>query len=345
MLDCRWLGMGGPGRVTELLLRGLADLEPAGRWVLWGPPSAGEFLWDGALHVRNHYSPKSYWGQREARGVPANDIAFYPHQIRPIRPGRSISLIHDTISIRYGGSAPARAVKRLYLALVAHTSSRIVTVSEHSRRSIERDLSIAPDKVTLIHMPVDADFVERVRTLRAEVPRRDAILAVGRFGFHKNLRRLILAFAQTALARRGGQLVLVGGSEDEVAELRAFASQHDAEQVTIDGFVPQAQLELLYASCRVVALPSLEEGFGLPAWEAIACGVPVCVSAGGSLPEVTRGMVETFSPTSVPEIAAALDRATAPEAGGEPLGAPFQAPSVGDFASSVVELVRAELAR
>ncbi len=57
--------------------------------------------------------------------------------------------------------------------------------------------------------------------------------------------------------------------------------------------------------------PSLEEGFGLPAWEAQTCGVPVCVSDGGSLPETTLGFARPFPATSVDAMAAALDASAA----------------------------------
>jgi glycosyltransferase involved in cell wall biosynthesis len=78
-------------------------------------------------------------------------------------------------------------------------------------------------------------------------------------------------------------------------------------------------------------VPSLEEGFGLPAWEAICCGLPVAASNGGSLPEATHGLAEMFRPTNEAELAAAVDRAA--EAAPPVLR---DAPTIAEFAAEFV---------
>jgi glycosyltransferase involved in cell wall biosynthesis len=132
-------------------------------------------------------------------------------------------------------------------------------------------------------------------------------LYVGRFAAHKNLPRLVLAFGRTAFAAGGGRLLLVGGTEAELAELSGRLSPAEAEVVELRRTCPQEELERLLATYLFVVQPSLEEGFGLPAWEAQTCGVPVCVSDGGSLPETTLGFVRPFPATSVEAMTAAID--------------------------------------
>src|SRR5688572_8852905 len=91
----------GAGKATELLLTGLRDLQPAGTWLLWGTPAARAFLWGDDEWRQAHAAPGAMWGQREALRVPRCDVAIYLHQIRPLRPGPSVTLIHDTIPLRH----------------------------------------------------------------------------------------------------------------------------------------------------------------------------------------------------------------------------------------------------
>jgi glycosyltransferase involved in cell wall biosynthesis len=324
LLDCRWLGLGGAGRATELLLRGLAEVRPAGEWTLWGPEPVGSFAWAGAAHEPSSASPKAWGGQRTVR-LPEHDVAVYLHQIRPLRRGRSVTLIHDTIPLRHGSN---RLAKRLYLRAVARLSTRIVTVSEHSRRSIEGDLAVPPEKISVVTYPVDAEQAARVRRLRDELPARDAALYVGSFSPHKNLGRLIHAFAETRFRAEGGTLRLVGGDANELPTALAG--------VEVEGPCSQERLEELYATSRLLVQPSLEEGFGLPAWEAMCCGLPVCASDSGSLPEVTKGLVRTFSPTSVPELTATID-AVADEGADVSAEVAAGAPSLEGFARRFVD--------
>jgi glycosyltransferase involved in cell wall biosynthesis len=94
----------------------------------------------------------------------------------------------------------------------------------------------------------------------------------------------------------------------------------------------------LYATSLFLVQPSLEEGFGLPAWEAISCGLPVCVSDGGSLPEVSRGFAEPFPAASVVAMSAAIDacamaarRRTPDDAAAQSTAVRRQAPTVREF--------------
>ena len=58
LIDARWLGIGGPGRVAEHLLQGLHEVQPAGEWVVWGPEAVEPHLWPGATRIANRHHPK-----------------------------------------------------------------------------------------------------------------------------------------------------------------------------------------------------------------------------------------------------------------------------------------------
>ena len=300
-------------------------MQPPGRWLLWGSELAASIGW--GEHVPAGGDPRRLAGQAELRRVPHNDVAIYLHQIRPLRPGTSLTVIHDTIPLRYGGSAPTRLLKRVFFEASARLSTGIVTVSRYAKESIVADLGVTPDKINVVTYPRDEQLAARVRELRARFEPRNVALYVGSFAPHKNLERLIDAFGRTEFARKGGRLHLVGEASQRADVLRA----RGGHGTVVEGPCSQSRLEELYATSRLLVVPSLEEGFGLPAWEAICCGLPVAASNGGSLPEATHGLAETFRPTNDVELAAAVDRA----AEAAPPVLP-DAPSIAEFAAEFV---------
>src|SRR5205807_138876 len=197
-----------------------------------------------------------------------HDLFFIGH------PGRRRRL-HDATLIR---------LARLY----ARRAAAIVTDSEHSRREIAARLGIDPARVTVIPVALGPEF----RAPAPPGPGRDGIassyiLYVGNFRPHKNLPRLLAAYAALPAALRAAHaLVLAGGNRAGRALLEARARELGvADRVVFAGLVADRDLPGLYAGATVAVLPSLEEGFGLPALEAMACGTPVVVSNRGALPE------------------------------------------------------------
>jgi glycosyltransferase involved in cell wall biosynthesis len=100
------------------------------------------------------------------------------------------------------------------------------------------------------------------------------------------------------------------------------------------------ELNELLARARALILPSLEEGYGLPAFEAAACGIPVAVSRTGALTELPGDVAVSFDPTSVPAIAAAIDDVTARQ-----LHPPRTFGVDSNLRSAVIDAVAAALAR
>lgn len=307
VLDCRWLGIGGPGRTTELVLRGLAAGHAPDGWVLWGPPAAAGPSWPGAPLVPADEDPRGWFGQRHARRLPPARLAVFMHQQRPLRMVPAVTVIYDTIALRYGASAPLRRAKRIFMRRVAATSRHVLTISEHSRRSVTDDLGVAPERISVLRFPFDDAFVERVAAQRQTLPAEPVALFVGGFLPHKNLSRLLAAFEATKFCAGGGRLVLAGGTAEQVRELEAGLTPRQRAFVTARAASGQADLDRLFATSQFLVQPSMEEGFGLPAWEALCCGLRVCASDGGALPEVVAGFVEPFPATDVRAMAGAID--------------------------------------
>ena len=314
LLDCRWLGSGGVGRVTEHLVTAWQESPPKGDWLLWGPPQLEKYLWPGArLHVDSLTRPR-----HPLSILPRHDGALFMHQLHRGTRQPSVVFIHDTIPVRYGGRATVRYMKREYLRRVARSASHIVAPSDFSRRSIVSDLGVEPGKVTVIQVPVAADWLDMVRVSR-EIDQGDPfILYVGRYAAHKNVERLVEAFGRTRFRGNGGRLVLAGGTAKQSRELlRAIVSAGLNGQVEVHGEITQTHLECLYRRTSLLVTPSLEEGFGLPAREALTAGVPVAVSRGGALLDLAEQGVPSFDPQDVSEMVAVLDRQLADEGGGE----------------------------
>ena len=305
MVDCRWLGPGGAGTVTDLFLRGCAAITPEGEWTLWGPAPVEDRLWPGAHYHPGYRSPKALAGQRDWWAVPDADVSLFLHQVRPLSGNPSVTTIYDTVQTRFGRH---RRAKRLYLRAVARSSRAVITISEASRRRLIEDLGVDPETIEVVRLPLDPLLVDRIDQTRSRSVIEPVLLYVGRFAAHKNLSRLIQAFGTTRFRAAGGRLLLVGGTAAEAAQLRSQSGS--LQGIEIRPACSQQEIEDLYARCTAVILPSLEEGFGLPAWEALTCGIPVAISDAAALREATMGLVDAFPATSERTMSAAIDRTT-----------------------------------
>ncbi|NOT46371.1 MAG: glycosyltransferase family 4 protein, partial [Acidobacteria bacterium] len=108
------------------------------------------------------------------------------------------------------------------------------------------------------------------------------------------------------------KLVLVGDYKDDpffsaYPQLKSQASNLELnEKVVFTGYIPDEDLAYLYNAATLLVFPSLEEGFGLPAIEAMACGTPVAASSTGSLPEVLGPVGRYFDPTRVEDMVSVI---------------------------------------
>jgi glycosyltransferase involved in cell wall biosynthesis len=144
------------------------------------------------------------------------------------------------------------------------------------------------------------------------------VLAVGTLQPRKNYVRLIQAFAAISNLQpltSNLHLVIAGGKgwryDAIFAEVEKLGLR---DRVLFPGFVADADLPALYSAARVLAYPSIYEGFGLPMLEAMACGTPVVTSTASCMPEVAGDAALLVPPTDVDALAAALDRALTDEA-------------------------------
>jgi glycosyltransferase involved in cell wall biosynthesis len=294
LIDCRWLSEpAGAGRVAQHLVRGLTELAgPEREVVLWGPPERLVDRPPWCTVAASQRVGREWRGQRELLSIPAHRGAVYLHQTRPLRDWRSATLVHDTIQLR-DGSTLYRWAKRRFLRTVVRKSEYVLTVSDHSRRSIIDDLGGAPGKIHRITLPLDRGMAQRVRARRLDLAGTDDqatargsdVLWVGRLAPHKNVFGLLAAFAESSLDGTV-RLRLVGVSVEHRQLLLAEARRLGIQHLDVVTSATDDDLVDAYARAALVVMPSFEEGWGLPAYEALACGIPVVASSAGSLPEV-----------------------------------------------------------
>jgi glycosyltransferase involved in cell wall biosynthesis len=184
----------------------------------------------------------------------------------------------------------------------------LVTISEHTRRVALAILNLAPERVISIGADTDPIFRRQERSPQEKASllqkygiSKPFVMHVGILEGRKNVETLVRAFAQLpSEIRAAHQLVLVAdATPQQISDLRKTARQSglDFETVVFPGFVPDYDLAGLYSASRVVVMPSLAEGFGLPVLEAMRCGAPVLASDATSLPEVVGNQQLLFDPT------------------------------------------------
>jgi glycosyltransferase involved in cell wall biosynthesis len=167
---------------------------------------------------------------------------------------------------------------------VARQVPRIITVSSSSRRDIVEQMGVSPERLAIV--PVGADH-ELFRPLPGvqRVPGRIMTTASADVPM-KGLAYLLEALAKLRTSRPEAHLVVVGEPRPESAASQVMDRLGLDGAVTFRPGVSDLELVQMYAQAAAVAVPSLYEGFSLPAVEAMACEAPVVASAGGALPEV-----------------------------------------------------------
>lgn len=236
--------------------------------------------------------------------------------------------MHDTLALAHPELVFPTRKGRLAWLLKEHAAarfaSRIVTVSETSKRDLKAWFRLPEGKLRVITEGPDPIFQPRPRDPDGEQvlrklgldPDTRFLLYVGGLSPHKNLPRLIEAFA--CLPASDTRLLLVGDLSDvfhtHVPEIRATIQRFGlAERVLLTGYLPDSDLVHLYSRARALVVPSLLEGFGLPAVEAMACGTPVVSSRAGSLPEVVGNGGLFFDPRRIDSMALAMSQILADE--------------------------------
>ncbi len=234
------------------------------------------------------------------------DVAHFTKAALPSRLAcPSIVTIYDIIPILFPQSQ--KILARMYwpraLRHAAQASDHIITISERSKADIIKYLGVTAHKVTVIPLGIDTSFFkpaseEDIALIkdRFRLPKK-YILYVGTIEPRKNIPALIRSLAQIA-SDIPHKLVIAGRNYKGLESIKSEIRRLDlSDRVIFLNFVKSEYLPALYSGAELFMWPSIYEGWGFPPQEAMACGTPVIVSDGGSLPEVVgnAGIIQKFT--------------------------------------------------
>ena len=284
--DQRWIGNDGIGGFARHVLDGL-DYRPV---ALTSHPAA----------------PLDAWRLAQALGkLTPNDLFFSPGYNSPLFcPSPFVFTIHDLSHI-YCPENSSPLIRLYYATVMRRACQRaltILTVSEFTRRQIIDWSGVSAEKVFNVGCGVDPSYHPAENSYGLEFP---YLLCVSNRKRHKNEFRVVEAFSRASLSREM-HLVFTGAP---TAELTACIDRfHVTQRVYFAGLVPETKLPSLYRGSEALIFPSLYEGFGLPILEAMGCGTPVVTANVSAMPEVAGDAALLVDPTSVEQIARAMEQ-------------------------------------
>jgi len=283
-----------------------------------------------AASANGHRSAQDMLRMARAMSSPEFDLLFFPtiySYVPVLTRAKKIVMIHDVIAEKYPDLAMKGRRVRLFwktkVALGRWQADAIATVSDYSRRGLIEHFNMKPDQVHVIGEASDPVFrvldnptlTEKLRSLGLSEGDR-TIVFVGGFSPHKNLEILVRKFAK--ISERPDfvdvRLVLVGEHGKEVFQTHAAAVKQIAfdlglkDRIVFTGYLPDEEVVVLLNLATVCVLPSLIEGFGLPAVEAAASGCPVIATSESPLPSLLGEGGIYFNPLQPDELEAALIR-------------------------------------
>jgi glycosyltransferase involved in cell wall biosynthesis len=317
----------GIGTYVRNLLRHLSRLDSTTEYVLFCHEADCGSVEDLGANFRAFPEPAKPYSVGEQLRIPLDlrreriDLFHAPHYVLPpLTPCKSVVTIHDCIHLRFPQYLPNRlgqAYAWSSMWLATHRASRVLTVSEASKRDILHYYRVPDRRIDVIYNAIDdrigeepsPEDIERVRDrYQLNAP---YVLYAGNIKPHKNLERLIEAFH---MLRQDPDLahvtlLIIGDEISKYAALRRAVHRYKLHKyVRFFGFVPDKTLAVLYRLARVFVFPSLYEGFGFPPLEAMAAGAPVITSNVSSLPEVVGDAALLIDPLDPVAIADAMRR-------------------------------------
>jgi len=321
-IDCRVVDphFPGIGRAVLEAVRAMALDERSPRLSLLvparTPPELVELKAVGRGRVRlvpvaaRPRSPADQWTLPRLLARLRPDVFHAPYYAVPaVIPVPLVLTVHDLIPQLFPEYWPNRALRAtidLWTRYAIRRADRIIAVSEATASDLARLIPAAAHKTRVVPQGVSPRHLPPPRaTLPSASP---YLLYVGSNKPHKNLRRLVAAFARLAPDVEG-KLVIAGAWDPHYPQAMDEVRRRGLEaRVTFAHRPSDARLDELFASATGFVFPSLYEGFGLPVLEAMAAGLPVATSNGGSLGEIAGDAALLFDPTDEEAMAQAMAR-------------------------------------
>jgi glycosyltransferase involved in cell wall biosynthesis len=317
----------GIGRYAFRLLENMIAQAPDYDFVVYrGQDRDTRFYWGDILNEPNVFlveGPKPvYWPHEQllwSYYIRRDDIDLFhtPYFAVPLLTHVPVIMtVHDMIFEIYPEYMPLAWMRPYYMYMMKfglRKARKIITVSKNTAKEMEYFYKFSRGKLVVVQEGVDNEFSPTEDLTRLESVRNKYslespfILSVGARRPHKNFVSLVRAFSNLS-NDYPHNLVLVGPSDvrfnDEVqSELEKAGLKEEVNQLN---WIPEEDLPALYSLADLVVLPSIHEGFGLPAVEAMACGTPVIAADNSSFPEVLDGAGVLVDPYNLDQIEDAM---------------------------------------
>lgn len=243
------------------------------------------------------------------------DVTFVPaHTLPFVFPGRAIATVHD-LGFKYFPQAHPTS-QRLYLDWTTRYSANraniILADSQATADDLHKYYGTSPTKIRVVYPGVDKPVVGDIEAVRQKykLPER-YFLFIGTLQPRKNIARLVQAYALWRKQHPNDptELVLAGGQ----GWLYDPAWTAGVEGIHLTGYIDDVDKGALYAGALALVFPSLYEGFGFPALEAMSCGTPVIASNTSSLPELVGDAGLLVDPLNIEAIASAMSQVATDE--------------------------------
>ena len=265
------------------------------------------------------YDFRAYWEQ-EVLPVQlekyAVDVFFGPAFMAPLAwEGPKVITVHDLLFERSPSwnSARSTAHYRAWAKRCAQHVNAIIAVSHFTAHDIATLWGLHHVPVHTIYLAPSLSCISTSRAIASAVVSREFgirtpyLIYVGDSFPRKNITRLLQAYALlTASVKNPPSLVLVTAQKTEEIE-QALTAYQLSDRVLVTGYCTPDILPHLYAAAEMLVFPSLFEGFGLPAIEAMSCGIPVITSRAGALPEVVADAALLIDPENPVKIKEAME--------------------------------------
>ena len=327
-IDARRIRDFGIGTYIRSLVHALGSIDHRNRYTLVSGPAEARTLAGlpenfrtaiyglSDTHAMNHLAFPVFLRSLapDLVHIPLNRVPLL--MIRPY-----VVTVHDlsTLLFEFRGSDTHMKLRRGMYRRGLLRASRVISVSEATRRDLHDMLGIPFEHVRRVYEAPDPEFLaasggagaeEKERILERYQINYPFLLYAGNIRPHKNVPRLVEAFAvvrdqlSAHPVYKDLRLIIIGDTISQYPSVRQAVIKSRAETVVrFLGFVPFDTLRCFYESAAAFVFVSRYEGFGLPPLEAMACGTPVVASNVSSLPEVVGDSAVQVNPENVFEIA------------------------------------------
>ena len=326
-IDARKIRDFGIGNYIKQLLTYIPCYDRENEYYIFHYPEDTSFIPQNGSNISLIADSSPKYSVKELLGLPIKmatqrlDLFHAPHYtLPPIRPCKGVVTIHDVIHLRFPEYLPHPAAYYYAKGMMwaaAKSAKKVLTVSECSKQDIMACLGVPEQKIEVIYNGIEPrrEAIEDIRNpasrerLRQQLGiSRKYLLFLSNFMPHKNFDTLIKAYSLLKHRDKLDACLVIAGKNDKLrVQLEELIEQEQlSEDVILTGFVAPELTPALYANAELFVYPSLYEGFGLQALEAMNYDTPVTISNASSLPEIAGNAALAFDPASSDEMAAVI---------------------------------------